>query len=73
MDLEIIIVRKVSQKEKDKSYRIDIENRLVAVGQGGEGMDWEFGKEYICICEKEYIYVCITDSLCCTAEINTAL
>ena len=25
------------------------------------------GKEY----EKEYIYICITESLCCTAEINT--
>ena len=27
------------------------------------------GKEY----EKEYIYVCVTESLCCTAEINTTL
>ena len=27
------------------------------------------GKEY----EKENIYVCITESLCCTAEINTTL
>ena len=25
------------------------------------------GKEY----EKEYMYICITESLCCTAEINT--
>ena len=25
------------------------------------------GKEY----EKEYIYICITESLCCTAEIDT--
>ena len=27
------------------------------------------GKEY----EKEYIYICITESLYCTEEINTAL
>ena len=27
------------------------------------------GKEY----EKKYIYVCITESLCCTAEMNTTL
>ena len=27
------------------------------------------GKEY----EKEYIYICITESLCCTPEMNTAL
>ena len=27
------------------------------------------GKDY----EKEYIYICITESLCCTAEINTTL
>ena len=27
------------------------------------------GKEY----EKEYIYICITESLCYTAEINTTL
>ena len=27
------------------------------------------GKVY----EKEYMYICITESLCCTAEINTAL
>ena len=27
------------------------------------------GKEY----EKEYVYMCITESLCCTAETNTTL
>ena len=27
------------------------------------------GKEY----EKEFMYICITESLCCTAEINTTL
>ena len=27
------------------------------------------GKEYV----KEYIYICITESLCCTSEINTTL
>ena len=31
------------------------------------------GKEYERECEYVCIYVCVTESLCCTAEINTTL
>ena len=122
MDLEIIILSKVSQKKKDKFYMISLICGIKNMtqmnlstkqthrhseqtcgcpggwGQGG-GMDWELG---ISRCKllyiewinskvllystgnyiqypvinhnrKEYIYMCITESLCCTAEINTTL
>ena len=31
------------------------------------------GKEYEKECLSLYIYICITESLCCTVEINTTL
>ena len=39
-----------------------------AGGGGGGGMDWEFG-----ISRCKLLYICITESLCCTPETNVIL
>ena len=36
--------------------------------RGGRGMDWEFG-----INKCKLLYICITETVCCTPEANTTL
>ena len=42
------------------------ENRLPRGKMSKGGMDWEFG-----VSQCKLLYICITESLCCTPEINT--
>ena len=110
IDLGIIILSEVSQKEKDTYdityiwnlkydanehiYETETDNRLVTKGEGGEGGNnpkyridkrqshilCSTGNYYIQYpvishngkeSENKYMCVCVTESLCCTAEINT--
>ena len=68
MQLEIITLSAVNQKEKDKYipymwnlkydtnkliHKTDIENRLLVTEGNGRGMDWQFG---VSRCKLVYIY-----------------
>ena len=75
MDLEIIILSEVSQKEKDKYHMIPRRRNLKCdtTERGGiRGLGRRL-KRGICTCRYTHVCILMADSRCCMAETYTTL